>query len=769
MKISACLIVKNEEKVIESCLKSLKNYIDEIIVVDTGSTDKTKDIVKKYTSNLFDFEWVDDFSAARNFSLSKATGDFILIIDADEILENGNVLRTFIETQEESFGGWLVNLDSFAINNGVTNKYTNQLLRLIKNYNRFQFEGIIHEQVINSITNSGYKIGNSELLISHSGYNLNEIEMQKKQERNLILLEKHIENNPDDGYNLFNLAKTYFAMKNKIKAKYYFENALTKCEKDGIVYVSCLNYFSVLLFQEKEYNRVIELCNESLKINNNQAFANYILGDTFFELKDYEESLKHYEDLLSAILKPTNYSKIIGDYHLPLSQVYFRIGRSLVNMNKYDLAIENFEKGIKENSNDRNCLIGLIEMLIQTKSFERVDELIEEAKVKFPNDKVFENIENKYNSIKNSPTPKQVNSIQALKAKIKSNSNKQILNNNETLITLSMIVKNEEKMLEGCLESVQGLVDEIIIVDTGSEDNTKLIAKKYNAKIFDFKWIDDFAAARNESLKHSNGKWILYLDADERIDRSILNIDKLRNDLKSADNNLGGIIVTIESDHSNMDGSSEKHRGGYPRLFRNLGFPKIYFKGRVHEQITPSLMENNLGMMKSDIKIIHEGYNIPEELMQKKLKRNYTLLLKHVQEEPLNGYAWYQLGQTLGRMQLLKESQDAIEMSIKCGTLSDSVYASAASTLAQYSGNKKEYEKALYWAEESLSKAPNQIYGLNLKGYALLELGRKKEAKEIFLKAHELWKRNDINVPQSGFDIMIDEKVILNGLKKSQN
>lgn len=87
-------------------------------------------------------------------------------------------------------------------------------------------------------------------------------------------------------------------------------------------------------------------------------------------------------------------------------------------------------------------------------------------------------------------------------------------------LSLSMIVKNEERFLPGCLESVKGLVDEIVIVDTGSTDGTKKIAESCRAKIIDFKWCDDFSAARNESLRHVTGDWVLYLDADERLDKS---------------------------------------------------------------------------------------------------------------------------------------------------------------------------------------------------------------------------------------------------------
>ena len=88
--ISVCMIVKNEEKVLERCIDSLKEIADEIIIVDTGSSDNTKEIAKQYTDKIYDFEWVDDFAKARNFSFSKATKDYIYVADADEVIDKEN-------------------------------------------------------------------------------------------------------------------------------------------------------------------------------------------------------------------------------------------------------------------------------------------------------------------------------------------------------------------------------------------------------------------------------------------------------------------------------------------------------------------------------------------------------------------------------------------------------------------------------------------------------------------------------------------------------
>ena len=87
------MIVKNEEKVLKRCLECLKDIVDEMIIVDTGSTDATKEIAGKYTDKIYAFPWIDDFAAARNFSFSKATMDYIYVADADEIIDEENKNR----------------------------------------------------------------------------------------------------------------------------------------------------------------------------------------------------------------------------------------------------------------------------------------------------------------------------------------------------------------------------------------------------------------------------------------------------------------------------------------------------------------------------------------------------------------------------------------------------------------------------------------------------------------------------------------------------
>jgi tetratricopeptide (TPR) repeat protein len=216
-------------------------------------------------------------------------------------------------------------------------------------------------------------------------------------------------------------------------------------------------------------------------------------------------------------------------------------------------------------------------------------------------------------------------------------------------------------------------------------------------------------------------------------------------------------------------GESDVHRGSYPRIFRNLGIDKIKFQGRVHEQISPSLKENNLELLQSDIIIYHLGYDQSREVMEAKIQRNYRMLLQHVREEPTNGYSWYQLGQTLGHMNLRKEAEETIKFALKCGNLSPMIEASATATLAQFTGNDKRFEEALRWASRSLELVPNSLYAKNLRAYSLLHLGRFEEAEKEFEETLKLKKKFYNSSPMSGYDIDISLSVIEEGLKKAKN
>lgn len=212
-------------------------------------------------------------------------------------------------------------------------------------------------------------------------------------------------------------------------------------------------------------------------------------------------------------------------------------------------------------------------------------------------------------------------------------------------ISLSMIVKNEEQNLPGCLASVRDLVDEIVIVDTGSTDRTVEIAREHGAKVYFFAWQGDFASARNESLRHCTGDWILYLDADERVEPdSCREIRRLVEEGEYGAYCLNIINRTAEGD----DGVDFVHV--YPRLFRNV--PGARFEMGVHEQIYPSLYRAGIEMGQANVYIIHHGYALSAEQMRQKSERNLAILERQAAEWPNSSAVRYYLGVTyiaLGR------------------------------------------------------------------------------------------------------------------------
>lgn len=159
--ISLCMIVKNEELVIERCLTSIADIVDEIIVVDTGSTDRTKEIVQSFTKSIFDFEWIDDFSAARNFAFSKATQNYILWLDADDVLmeEDRNKLKSLKEALSPDVDSvsMLYHLSSDEYGNVTFSLRRN---RLVKRDRAFRWIGPVHEylEVYGHVVNSDIAI-----------------------------------------------------------------------------------------------------------------------------------------------------------------------------------------------------------------------------------------------------------------------------------------------------------------------------------------------------------------------------------------------------------------------------------------------------------------------------------------------------------------------------------------------------------------------------------------------------------------------------------
>ena len=242
-----------------------------------------------------------------------------------------------------------------------------------------------------------------------------------------------------------------------------------------------------------------------------------------------------------------------------------------------------------------------------------------------------------------------------------------------------MIVRNEEAVLSDCLSSVKEVADQLVVVDTGSTDDTISIASSYGAEIHHFQWIDDFATARNESIKYATGDWILWLDADERLLES--SVDPLKRLLAPP---KCPVIYKVHIRNLQRDGQSYTMSMSH-RLFSR--HPQIHFSGRIHEQVHPSLKAAG-GMEKpSGIVLEHKGYALEEDQMRAKFNRNMELLEAMVEEQPDSAYAYYTLGQNhalLGEQdQALQAYLRALEINLFTGSSAATLYNALAETCWQ--------------------------------------------------------------------------------------
>ncbi|MFH1687362.1 MAG: tetratricopeptide repeat protein, partial [bacterium] len=203
--ISACLMVKNEEELLPGCLDSIRDWVDEIIVVDTGSTDKTIEIAESYGAKIFHQPWEGNFSKHRNHTIELATCDWIFIIDADERFEPDHVdsLLKAVNSGDHE----IISVNVYNLYGSVNHKLTAvNSMRFFKRNMNLRYEGIVH----NSLRiPDGARISRAPFVMQHLGYDLSPEKMQAKFDRSHALLLKQVEENPDYAYAWFNLAQLY--------------------------------------------------------------------------------------------------------------------------------------------------------------------------------------------------------------------------------------------------------------------------------------------------------------------------------------------------------------------------------------------------------------------------------------------------------------------------------------------------------------------------------------------------------------------------------
>ncbi len=254
MNLSVCIIMKNEEANIGRCLEALLQHgfpKENIVLVDTGSTDRSVELAEKYLDTVYHFAWIDDFAAAKNHAASLATTDTVLILDADEYVEEADwaELERLIKAHPHEAGTIL--RDNHIEKDGIHGMHRDRTERI---YDRreYAFFYPIHEQLLPKNGGEGHYY-EATLRVSHSGYLLSPEATKKKAERNIFILMKELEQRKEDPYILFQLGQSYYFMEDMEHAVEWYEKGLKQKTDPKAEYVQMMviGYGEALLALEK--------------------------------------------------------------------------------------------------------------------------------------------------------------------------------------------------------------------------------------------------------------------------------------------------------------------------------------------------------------------------------------------------------------------------------------------------------------------------------------------------------------------------------------
>lgn len=292
--LTLCMIVKNEENNLKECLSKVADYADEIVIVDTGSSDNTKAIALEFTDKVYDFKWCNDFSKARNFSLSKANNDWILVLDADEYVTDffQYSLEEFISNPDNVCKAGRIKRSNIMEAADENKKYIEKINRIF-NKKYFHYRGTIHEQVT-AIDGKAYETELVDITVEHVGYTNEALNRTNKVKRNIDLLEEAAEANPNDPYIYFQLGKSYYLLKDYRTANLHFEKALTFDLDFRLEYVEDLvETYAYSLINSGRYSEalIIENCFEFYKSSPDYHF---IMGLVYMNNAKFTEAVESF-------------------------------------------------------------------------------------------------------------------------------------------------------------------------------------------------------------------------------------------------------------------------------------------------------------------------------------------------------------------------------------------------------------------------------------------------------------------------------------------
>lgn len=372
MKISACVIAKNEAENLPNWLEQMSSLADEMIVVDTGSEDNTKELAAKAGAKVYDYQWEDDFAAAKNFAIGKASGDWIFFLDADEYFSDQTAvrLRKNLEPYHKDRRVGVILCRLINIDKDQNNKIGTTMLqsRIFRRKKGICYEGKVHEQVVNKIGNMRMVI-NADFVIYHTGYSTSI--MRAKSERNLKMLLKQLEAAETDKER--NRIACY--LMDAYNGLGEYEKAIKcarQCIEADLRLVGMETHFyetiySCLQMLGKPLQEILDFLDEALEKYPEEGSFIMEKGHTLFLMKDYQEAWKYLQlglEKRREFEEKTYKGEMSSDTTLRLLPfIYNDLGRLCYEKGDKAQAAEYFYKGLQIYKYHAGTLAGLYKCL----------------------------------------------------------------------------------------------------------------------------------------------------------------------------------------------------------------------------------------------------------------------------------------------------------------------------------------------------------------------------------------------------------------------
>lgn len=367
-RLSLCMIVRDAERTLPTCLASIRPWVDELVVVDTGSVDQTLYIAAQFGARLFHFPWCDDFSAARNESLRHARGEWLFWMDADDTIDetNGRKLRQLAyQEHDTSIGGYVMQVHCPA-GDGASDYTAVDHLKLFRNRSEMQFEGRIHEQILPAIRRIGDEIAWTDIFVTHSGSDQSAEGRRKKHERDLRILHLDNRERPDHPFVLFNLGMTYADMGRHDQAVQWLQRSIDRAQPTESHLRKAYALLVASFHQLAQFVEAETSCDQGLQLFPRDAELSFRRAMLAHEAGHLELAARAYRQ---ALLRPPERYFISLDRGVVGAKARHNLACVYAEMQRPDLAEIQWRRVLAEDNDNTHASRLLIETLLLQRRF----------------------------------------------------------------------------------------------------------------------------------------------------------------------------------------------------------------------------------------------------------------------------------------------------------------------------------------------------------------------------------------------------------------